>query len=167
MQLVKPSLKWEKEHRAYLEEWGPTRMIPSSFELTGHQTYETYLHALAERESGQEKWVPSSSYFLVNDKEKIVAMVDIRHELNDFLFQVGGHIGYGVRPSERSKGYATRILYEALQKCKELQIKQVLVTCTTDNIRSAKAILKNGGREDHPHIDEDGRETRRFWIYNE
>ncbi|MDY0404378.1 GNAT family N-acetyltransferase [Virgibacillus sp. 179-BFC.A HS] len=102
---------------------------------------------------------------MVNEQDRVLAMVDIRHELGGNLYHVGGHIGYSVRPSERRKGYATRILAEALKKCKELGITRVLVTCNKDNnIGSAKTILNNGGVEDEAFVEEDGNVVRRFWI---
>ncbi|WP_188455940.1 GNAT family N-acetyltransferase [Virgibacillus oceani] len=166
MRLVRPSLEWEVEHKGYVKEWGPSRMVPSSFDLSGHVTYQAYLQALALREAGNEKWLPSTSYFLITNNDRIVGMVDIRHKLNDFLRNVGGHIGYSTRPSERKKGYATLILSEALKKCTELNINQVLVTCDEDNIGSAKVILHNSGVEDESYTDSDGTVKRRFWINN-
>lgn len=166
MKLCTPSEEWEAEHQAYWEEWGEEAMIPTSFDLTGYDNYHTYLQDLASKQKGEGNWVPNSNYFLVNENERIVAMINIRHELNDFLWKIGGHIGYGVRPSERRKGYATRILREALAVCQELKIEHVLVTCEASNIGSAKTIINNGGIEDEPYKDRDGKKTRRFWIRN-
>ncbi|MEN1968079.1 GNAT family N-acetyltransferase [Lentibacillus sp. N15] len=167
MRLERPSLKWKQEHESYVKEWGPERMVPSSFNLSGYDTYGAYLEALAARESGAGKWLPSTNYFLIDDHERMVAMVDIRHELNEFLYNVGGHIGYSTRPSERNKGYATFILKEALKKCRELGIDRVLVTCDEDNVGSAKVIINNGGIEDASYQDTDGTVKRRFWIETE
>ncbi|MBT2216981.1 GNAT family N-acetyltransferase [Virgibacillus dakarensis] len=166
MRLARPALKWKEEHENYVREWGPSRLVPSSFDLAGHETYEEYLKALAIREGGTDRWLPSTNYFLIDDNERIVAMVDIRHDLNEFLRNVGGHIGYSTRPSERKKGYATLILAEALKKCKELGIDRVLVTCDEDNIGSAKVVIRNGGIEDESFADTDGTVKRRFWIDN-
>ncbi len=166
MQLVTPSLKWESEHQAYCKEWGPSKMIPNSFSLDGYTDYSVYLKALRLKQKGSEHWVPNSNYFLVNGEQKIVAMVSIRHELNDFLWRVGGHIGYSVRPSQRRKGYGARILDEALAKCKQLELGDILVTCAATNVGSAKVIMHNGGVETESHRDENGLETRRFWIKN-
>ncbi|MFD2044175.1 GNAT family N-acetyltransferase [Ornithinibacillus salinisoli] len=166
MRLERPSLEWELEHKKYVEEWGPSRMVPSSFNIDGFDSYPAYLEALAEREKGNGKWLPNTNYFLVNDQNRIVAMVDIRHSLNEHLFNEGGHIGYSVRAVERRKGYATRILAEALKKCKDIGISRVLVTCDEENIGSAKTILNNGGIEDRSFVDSEGSVTRRFWIEN-
>lgn len=166
MRLERPSVKWKAEHERYVKEWGPARMVPSSFNLRDYDTYEAYIEAITIREAGNERWLPSSNYFLIDDNERIVAMVDIRHGLNDFLRHVGGHIGYSTRPSERRKGYATLILAEALKKCKELDINPVLVTCDEDNTVSAKTILNNGGVKDESFVDTDGTVKRRFWIDN-
>ena len=108
--------------------------------------------------------MPSTNYFLVDENNRVLAMVDIRHELTDYLQNVGGHIGYGVRPAARRKGHATMILSEALKKCDELGIRRVLVTCNDDNIGSARTIVKNGGVEDKSFIEDDGTVVRRFWI---
>ena len=71
--------------------------------------------------------------------------VNIRHYLNEYLLLHGGHIGDGIRPSERRKGYATQMIGLALEECKELGIKKVSRVCDKDNIGSAKSIIKNGG----------------------
>lgn len=164
MRLVRPALGWKEEHEDYVKEWGPSRLTPSSFNLDGYEDYEVYLKSLKIRESGEGKWVPSTNYFLVNDENRVLGMVDIRHELTENLLQIGGHIGYSVRPSERRKGYATYILKEALKKCKALGIERALVTCNDDNIGSLKTILNNNGLEDEHFIESNGNIVRRFWI---
>lgn len=164
MKLERPSMEWEAEHRAYVEEWGHSRMVPSSFSLEGFTNYEDYLVELTKRERGHGKWLPCSNYFLVNENKRVLGMLDIRHELNDYLHQFGGHIGYSVRPSERKKGYATQMLAKGVEKCQELGIGKVLITCDQDNIGSAKVILNNNGKEDYSVQDEDGVVVRRFWI---
>jgi len=75
-----------------------------------------------------------------------------------------GHIGYGVRPSERRKGYATQMLALALEKCRTLNIEKVLVSCDKDNIGSAKTIMKNGGTLFNEYTEDDGNITQQYWI---
>ncbi len=164
MRMVRPSVEWKNEHEDYIKEWGEPRMTPSSFNLAGYENYDAYLEARQIRDNGDQKTVPSTNYFLVDENDRVLAMVDIRHNLMDYLFNVGGHIGYSVRPAERRKGHATRILAEALRKCDELGIQRVLVTCNDDNIGSAKTIIKNGGVEDKSFKEEDGTVVRRFWV---
>lgn len=92
-----------------------------------------------------EGWVPASTYWGVCD-ESIVGLCHLRHKLNDFLENYGGHIGYSVRPSHRNKGYGTQMLRLALEKAKNLGIENILVTCDEDNLASARVIEKNGGK---------------------
>lgn len=111
-----------------------------------------------------ESWVPDSTYWLVTDNNRIVGAVNIRHSLTEHLFNAGGHIGYGIRPSERRKGYATKLLELSLEKTKKLNITRALVVCDEVNTASEKTILHNGGVRDDDFIEEDGNVVRRFWI---
>lgn len=92
-----------------------------------------------------------------------VGAVNIRHYLNESLYKSGGHIGDGIRPSERRKGYATAMIDLALEKCKELGINKVLMTCDKTNIGSAKSIINNGGVLES-EFEEDGVVEQRYWI---
>lgn len=164
MRLERPSLKWETEHTAYMKEWDEERMTPSSFHLKEDIPYETYLEDLAAKEAGLDNRVPNTNYFFVDGDERIVGMVNIRHSLNDYLRQVDGHIGFGIRPAERRKGHATYLLSEALNMTDQLGIRSVLVTCNEDNVGSAAVIVNNGGVEDECFIEPHGNVVRRFWI---
>ena len=93
----------------------------------------------------------------------MVGAVNIRHYLNEALLLNGGHIGDGVRPSERRKGIATAMIALALQECKKLGIEKVLMVCDKENIASAKSILKNGGVLEN-EIVIDGTVEQRYWI---
>jgi predicted acetyltransferase len=84
--------------------------------------------------------------------------------LNEDLLNSGGHIGYGIRPSERRKGYGAKMLALALEKCREFHIERALVTCDRDNIASAKTARKNGGVFENECIEGDGNIVRRYWI---
>lgn len=113
--------------------------------------------------AAQTGWVNCSTYFaFVGDR--IVGTIQIRHTLNDQLLKSGGHIGYGVRPSVRRKGYATQMLGLALLKCRELGIGKALVTCDKDNIGSASTIQKNGGVLENEFTNDDGIVEQRYWI---
>ena len=102
-------------------------------------------------------------FYLTDNTNRILGVVNIRHRLTDKLLIEGGHIGYGIRPSERRKGYATKILELALVEAKKLGIERALVTCDKENIGSAKTILRNGGKFDQENLYE-GRIVQRYWI---
>lgn len=69
---------------------------------------------------------------------KILGSIQIRHEMDEFKRLYSGHIGYSVRPSERRKGYATRILKFAVDYCRTLGIKDINISCMTDNEASCR-----------------------------
>lgn len=102
---------------------------------------------------------PSTQY-LILDNEKLVGMLDIRHNLNHPILKLfGGHIGYCVRPSERLKGYAKEGLRLAIVEASKLKIEKIMISCLVDNIASRKTILANGGVFDHNVYVEDRDET--------
>ena len=110
-------------------------------------------------------WVAHSTYWLVDAANEILAISNLRHELNDFLLTYGGHIGYGVRPSARQRGYATEVLRQTLLMAKERGISRVRVTCSKDNPASAKTILRNGGElDDEVFMPEHDAVILRYWI---
>jgi len=126
--------------------------------------YESWLEKVQkERATARHGWVVNDTYFVVVGG-KIVGMVNIRHSMNAHISKWSGHIGYGVRPSERYKGYATKMLSLALDKCRELNIDRVLVTCDKDNAGSAKTITKNGGILENEFVEENGNIVKRYWI---
>lgn len=93
------------------------------------------------------------------DDGRYVGVCSLRHSLNDFLLELGGHIGYSVRPSARRRGVASWMLGEAVAEARALGIERVLVTCAEGNSASAGVIEKAGG------VLEDTRQGyRRFWI---
>jgi len=108
-------------------------------------------------------YVPYTCYVALTEEGKIVGLGSLRHELNDYLKQFGGHIGYSVVPSQRKKGYGTRILKLLLKEAKNKNIKDVLLTCGIDNIGSAKVIENNKGVLENK-IEHDDKVTCRYWI---
>ena len=166
--LVEPDLSYADEIIKYKEEsLAESPIINGSAGLDRLSSIEIWFEELKKRsceDTVPKGLVPSSTYLGVREKDNyIVGMIDIRHYLNEYLTQAGGHIGYGVRKTERNKGYAKQMLKLALEKCKELKIKKVLITCDEDNIASEKVILSaNAKLEDIRNVD--GENKKRFWI---
>jgi predicted acetyltransferase len=127
-----------------------------------------YLEILEQHARGEHVppgHVPSTFLFTFSGR-RIVGRVGIRHELNDFLLPIGGHIGYTVVPEFRRRGYATEMLRQSLAIARQrFGPTRVLVTCDDDNVRSIRTIEKNGGVLENvvtgPDLDTP---KRRYWI---
>lgn len=151
-------------HREFAEE-------DFSFLLSGWQPgtrWSDYLGAVERERTGAglgRDQVPATFLFAVAGAD-VVGRVSIRHELNDYLAEFGGHIGYGVRPRCRGQGHATWILREALVIASDLvDGDRVLLTCDDRNLASAAVIERNGGvLEDVRDDPFEGVPKRRYWI---
>ncbi|PFE04977.1 GNAT family acetyltransferase [Bacillus cereus] len=166
--LVQPTIDLQKEYLEFYQEWknsGET-MIPwvIAKDPSNLPAMVQELLDAAEGKNLRKGWVPDSTYWLVTQDKEIVGVVNIRHRLTEHLFNAGGHIGYGIRPSARQKGYATKLLALSLEKIKELGVTKVLVVCDENNTASEKTILHNRGFRDSDFMEEDGNVVRRYWI---
>ena len=109
-------------------------------------------------------WVPMTQFVCLRGA-KIAGMIQVRRELNDFLREYAGHIGYSVRPDERQQGIATWMLHNVLTYCREIGLKRVMVTCEPWNVGSRKTILRNGGvYEKTVHEDGENIDLEHYWI---
>lgn len=166
--LIKPTVDLQPAYLSFYEEWKASEeiMIPWVIEKNPSD-FQAMVQSLLDAEKGiglQGNRVPDSTYWLVDEEYRILGAVNIRHTLNNYLFNAGGHIGYGVRPSQRQKGYATKMLALALEETKKLGIKPVLVCCDAVNTASDKTIRNNGGVEDTDFIEDNGNVIKRYWI---
>jgi len=141
MKLIKPTIELKQEYLETLEEWKQSgeKIIP--WVLNEDTTdFQAMISRFEDHSQGiglKEGLVPHSTYWFVRDN-KIIGAINIRHRLNDYLKNIGGHIGYGIRPNERRKGYATEMLGKALDIVSEMGIKSIMITCDKDNIASLK-----------------------------
>ena len=116
--------------------------------------YEGWLLKLEEDRNmvPNEQRVPAETYFLVRESDnRIIGMVNIRLVLNKRLKESGGHIGYGIRPTERRKGYNKINLYLALEVCHEHGIEEVMLSCDKNNPASSKTMLALGAKLDREY----------------
>ncbi len=170
LKLIKGSYEYKdqiidmlKEWIAYNEQHPETNRSPKAIFKNDYHDFDYYLENLEIRED-KNGLVPDSTFFCLDDQRNIiVGAINIRHNLNDHLLKYGGHIGDGVRPSERRRGYATKMIRLALKECKKLGIKRVLVVCEKNNVGSSKSIINNGGILENEVI-EDGKIYQRYWI---
>jgi predicted acetyltransferase len=108
-------------------------------------------------------YVPHTVYWLVDD-QGYIGRLDIRHQLNEFLDKFGGHIGYDIRPTRRLQGMGKLILKLAIEKARELGIKEAVITCDVDNMGSRRIIEANGGKFAEVTTGPSGLKKRRYLI---
>lgn len=166
--LVKPLIEHIRGYEEMVMEYEKAgeRVHPGTLRLRG-LNYEGLLKQLQEYsipEKCPSYLVPSDTFFLVDDSDRIIGAITIRHYLNEQLFKFDGNIGYGIRPSERRKGYANAMLRMALERCKDMGMEKVLITCNKGNISSAKTIMANGGIFENEIPEENGNIVERYWI---
>lgn len=141
------------------------RLAPEA-DLAGPEAFSAWVEQLQQQSDTSvavgEGRVHATHWWIV-EGDSYLGAIDLRHYLNAVLLDVGGHIGYSIRPSARRRGLATWALGAVLLEARALGLDRVLVTCNNDNIGSARSIERNGG------VLEDVRTTdagikRRYWI---
>ncbi len=138
----------------WIDQWSGRWQEPSGF-----GAFVRSLQADAREETPRpEGHVPCTTLWWVEDG-RYLGRLAIRHRLNDFLRDVGGHIGYDVRPSARRQGHATAMLRAALPEALDLGIDLALVTCDEDNLASIRVIGAAGGR-----LEDVRNGKRRSWV---
>jgi predicted acetyltransferase len=167
--LLKPSARLESSLRSFVKEFrGRGEDLVPWVLAEIDDDFERYVARLARYSDGRdvpEGFVPSSTFWLVSAAEEIVAVSNLRHRLTPFLLDYGGHIGFGVRPSVRRQGFATEILRRTVVEARALGIGDVLVTCDTANMGSARTIARNGGELwDERYLQQHDCVLQRYWI---
>ena len=170
LKLIKLTKEYESRLIEMIDEWKEDQEInhtnhsPWVIFKNDPRDFDHYLENLETKEA-TDRLVPDSVFFLLDEeRDRLLGAVNIRHHLNEALQREGGHIGDGIRPSERRKGYATEMIRLALIECKKLGIDRVLMTCDKDNIASARTIVKNGGVLENEFVNSDGEIEQRYWI---
>ena len=165
IKLVKLSYEYKQQLFDMMEEWLLVEQDFSPYMIRRRYYHDCdYYLANLEIKKEQDGRVPDSTFFCLDtDRNIFVGAINIRHYLNEELLYTGGHIGDGIRPSERRKGYATAMIGLGLEECRKLGITKVLMTCDKDNIGSARSIMNNGGVLEN-EVMEDGVLEQRYWI---
>lgn len=168
LKLVEVSENFREQVLEYKDEFdNNNEILHGTAGLGKAENFEEWLKAIVDNsfeETVRQGFVPSSTYLAVRvEDDKLLGMIDIRHKLNEYLFNFGGHIGYSIRKSERRKGYAKEMLEQALGKCREMGLDKVLITCDKENIASASTIKSQGGVLEN-EVNEEDEIVQRYWI---
>jgi len=166
--LVTPDVRWHASWAASMQEFGDAYPHGSglgdpapAYDEAGCEQFAAWLRAGAEQPI-REDWVRCSFFWITDgdgDAAEVIGSLALRHELNTWLLEEGGHIGFSIRPSRRRQGHASRALELGLIEAKALGLERVLLTCDEDNDGSRGTIERNGG------VYEDSRQgKRRYWI---
>lgn len=170
MTLILRELKASDEvaFRKMLEDWDDSPGFNMLYGLMSEMQWSSILQVISDQKveaklSASE--VPATSlYAFVGDE--IIGKVSIRHRLNEYLENIGGHIGYGVLAHYRGKGYASMMLGLALAYCRTIGLPKVLITSDESNLASCRIIEKNGGIQTDPYQSKNGGTLKlRYWIY--
>lgn len=172
IKLIIPTKEYENQAIEYKKEHfdNGEKTLHACSKWDRMDNYDEWLKLLksnSKKETVQDNYAVTTQFFGVRERDnKIVGMINIRHELaNDFLRNYGGNIGYGIRPTERRKGYATQMLEQALKYCKEeLNLEKVMLGCYKENEASRRTILNAGGALEREVKTENGKIAQVYWI---
>ncbi len=150
IKLKRPVKEYENEALAFKQEFidNGENTINGSELLDRMESYGEWLKTVTDNiseETVNPSWVVTDTYFAFDDNGRIVGIIDLRHELNDFLKDFGNS-GYSVRPSERRKGYATQMLGLIVKRAEEIGLESLQLSVERTNEPSVKTIIKNNGK---------------------
>ena len=166
--LKRPIKEYEPKAVAFKQEFienGETTINGSEL-LDQMDSYDEWLRSVTANTSPDTvnpAWVVTDTYFAFDENDSIVGIIDLRHELNDFLKDFGNS-GYSVRPSERQKGYATEMLHLVLDRAREIGMDKLQLSVERSNEASVRTITKNGGKYERSFTFE-GEEADVYMIY--
>lgn len=172
--LVKPDLTYYEKYNEMMNEWcdSKTQIAPWFLDRPFNtiEEFADFIQMLDETELGNQdkRFCSTTSYFVIDDNDRLIGAASLRHYLTVEGLNTWGHIGYGVRPSERRKGYGTEILKLTLEEAKKKKIYKVLMGAHKSNVGSCKVIENcNGIFENEVNDPNDDKEKiNRYWINN-
>ncbi|MDM9384037.1 GNAT family N-acetyltransferase [Chlorogloeopsis sp. ULAP01] len=171
LELINPTYNLHSEFLDMVAEYhnaGESRLFDQNNLTLIQENFSAYIQYLENNSQGislKPGFVPATTFWLVMNSKVILGESQLRHWLVPTLEHQGGHIGYMIRPLQRSKGYGTQILAMTLEKARNMGLSRVLLTCNRDNFASARIIQKNQGKSTSEDILEyTGKLISRYWI---
>lgn len=150
------------------QERGESRLFDRNNLTLIQENFSAYIQYLENNSKGidlKPGFVPATNFWLVTQSKVILGESQLRHWLIPSLEHQGGHIGYMIRPLQRSKGYGTQILAMTLEKARNMGLNRVLLTCNQDNLASARIIQKNQGKlTSEGLLENSDKVISRYWI---
>jgi predicted acetyltransferase len=146
LQIINPSVKYKESYHSYLNELGDEEKYPYPMDFD-HSDFPALIKKLSSYSKGigLPDWlVTNTTYWLIEGTE-LIGVSHLRHRLNANLMESGGHIGLGIRPSSRGKGYGNKLLDLTIEKAKKLSIEIIHIHCHKDNKASSRMIKSSGG----------------------
>lgn len=152
IRFVVPDYYMRQDYAEMMDEWFAEDEQASPWPLAEQyrtdEEFEKMIRLVNDSSLGSRsgEYAPSKTYWVKDEHSgRLIGAVNIRLYLTKQGFDTWGHIGYGVRPSQRSKGYGVKILQQALEECRRMNMEKVLLCCSRDNVGSARVIEKCGG----------------------
>ena len=171
LHLVKPDLPWYEQFQEMMAEWreSNTRIAPWFLDIPvkDPEDFAGWVRMLDDCSHGivDKRFAATTSYLVADENNRLVGAASLRHYLTEEGFQTWGHIGYGIRPGERRKGYAVQSLQLMLQEAKRIHLGKVLIGVYDSNIGSWKTVEKCGGvLENIAYLETEDEGSRRYWI---
>lgn len=174
LKLVKPDLPYFEQFNEMMREWNDSNTQIAPWFLNepfcSLEEFADFVQMLDNCENANldSKYCSTSSYFVLDENDKLIGATSLRHYLTVDGLNSWGHIGYGVRPSERLKGYATQMLNLMLQEARNRKIYKVLIGVHKSNIGSRKVVEKCNGILENIVTDSEcpNEQICRYWINN-
>lgn len=160
-------IEYLNEHVQYNSDINGTGSIDKILEGKTYEECLDRIHKMQDSEYAKSiNRCPGKTFFLIRKNDnKLIGMINVRYNLNDAMLRFGGHIGYGIRPTERKKGYNKINLYLGLIEAEKVGLENVMIDCSVTNLGSDKTIKALGGKLERSEIDPSDNElTNVYWI---
>lgn len=144
--------KYCNQYIEMLQEWkaSNTSLTPDILEIPCNNEIEYRNIVLTAKNATigmheDRDWYEICNYYLVvNDQDKLIGITAIRSNLTQLGKDTLGNIAYGIRPTERRKGYAKAVANMLVNKCRELGMNEI-VACHYIENDASKRVLESAG----------------------